>query len=276
MQEVYLKIKDNLHTLQKQNQLQDKQIKQLANYLNLTMHQVNRHSEMLYEMDTKMLIINSTLRHLWNFDAMQYESNILHYFQTRLYTVHTSLYALWGDTESLFEYMKVLASQELNPMIIPPDVLKTILHKIEKDIKYHARLQLCEDPDTNIWSYYRTIKLMPIVLDDYLMLILTVPLIDQSLHMNLYKVHNLPMLHPTLHVHVQYEIEGSYLATVMDGMFITLPTALDVRLCLMMNGHLCMFNQALYPVECTNWCIYALFINDKDQIQNNSLLGTIN
>ena len=55
------KIKNNLHILQKQNQLQDKQIKQLANYLNLTMHQVNRHSEMLYEMDTKMFIINSTL-----------------------------------------------------------------------------------------------------------------------------------------------------------------------------------------------------------------------
>ena len=117
---------------------------------------------------------------------------------------------------------------------------------------------------------------MPIVLDDYLMLILNVPLIDQSLHMNIYKVHNLPMLHPTLHVHVQYEIEGSYLATVMDGMFITLSTALDVRLCLMMNGHLCMFKQALYPVECTNWCIYALFINDKGQIQNNCFLRTIN
>ena len=28
------KIKENLHTLQKQNQLQNKQIKQLANYLN--------------------------------------------------------------------------------------------------------------------------------------------------------------------------------------------------------------------------------------------------
>ena len=53
------KIKNNLHILQKQNQLQDKQIKQLANYLNLTMHQVNRHSD-LYEMDTKMFNINST------------------------------------------------------------------------------------------------------------------------------------------------------------------------------------------------------------------------
>ena len=105
--------------------------------------------------------------------------------------------------------MRVLVSQELNPLIIPPDVLKLILHKIEKDIKSHARLKLCEDPETNIWSHYGTVKLTPIVLDDYLML---------SLHMDLYKVHNLPILHPTLHVHAQYEIEGSYLATVIDSM----------------------------------------------------------
>ena len=52
------KIKDNLHTLQRQNQLQDKQIKHLAKYLNLTMHQISRHGEMLYEMDTKMFIMN--------------------------------------------------------------------------------------------------------------------------------------------------------------------------------------------------------------------------
>ena len=41
---------------------------------------------------------------MWNFDAMRYESNILHYIQTRLYRVHTSLYALQGDTESLDIY----------------------------------------------------------------------------------------------------------------------------------------------------------------------------
>ena len=64
-------IKDNLHTLQKQNQLQDKQIKQLANFLNLTMHQVDKHSEMLYEMDMKMLIMNKTLQQvMWTLDAM--------------------------------------------------------------------------------------------------------------------------------------------------------------------------------------------------------------
>ena len=173
--------------------------------------------------------------------------------------------------------MRALASQELNPMIIPPDILKKILHKIEEDIKSNARLKLCEDPETNIWSYYGTVKLTPIVLQDYVMLILTISLVDQSLQMNLYKVHNLPMLHPTLNVHVQYELEGTYLATMMEGMFISLPTALDVKLCLITNGHLCMFNQALYPMEHTQWCIiYALFINDKNQIKRNCFLKTLN
>ena len=58
------KIKDNLCMLHQQNKLQDTQIKQLAKYLNLTMHQIDRHNEMLYELDTKMLIINKTLQQM--------------------------------------------------------------------------------------------------------------------------------------------------------------------------------------------------------------------
>ena len=65
-------------------------------------------------------------------------------------------------------------------------------------------------------------------------------------------------------MHVQYELEGPYLAMMMEGMFITLPTTLDLKLCLVMNGHLCMFNQVLYPVDHMEWCVYALFINDKN------------
>ena len=92
--------------------------------------------------------------------------------------------------------------------------------------------------------------------------------------MDLYKVHNLPMLHPTLNVHAQYEIEGTYLATLMEGMCISLPCTLDVKLCLMTNGHICMFDQALYPVEGINWCVYALFINYYDRIRRDCLLKT--
>ena len=37
-----------------------------------------------------------------------------------------------------------------------------------------------------------------------------------------------------------------------------------------------LFDQALYPVECTNWCIYALFINDKDRIRRDCFLKKLN
>ena len=100
-----VKIKDNLCTLHQKNQLQNKQIKQLAKYLNLTMHQVDKHNEMLYELDTKMLIINKTLQQImYILDIMRYESNLLHYFQNRIYRIYTFLYALQGDTKSLFKY----------------------------------------------------------------------------------------------------------------------------------------------------------------------------
>ena len=37
-----------------------------------------------------------------------------------------------------------------------------------------------------------------------------------------------------------------------------------------------MFDQTLYPVEHSNWCIYALFINDKNHIKRNCFLKTLN
>ena len=177
------------------------------------------------------------------------------YFQARTLRLHYLLYALKGGVDSLHEYIRALATQELNPMIISPDILKKILNKVTEDIKSNARLRLSDDPKTNIWAYYSNVKLTPIILQVYLMLILTVPLVDQSLQMELYKVYNLPMLHPTLHVHAQYEIEGTYLATLMEGMFVLLPSTLDVKLCLMTNRHLCMFDKALYPMESINWCV---------------------
>ena len=36
----------------------------LAKYLNLTMHQVDKYNEILYELDTKMIIINKNLQQI--------------------------------------------------------------------------------------------------------------------------------------------------------------------------------------------------------------------
>ena len=61
----------------------------------------------------------------------------------------------------------------------------------------------------------------------------------------------------------------------MEGMFVSLPSTLDDKLCLMTNRHLCMFDKALYSVESINWCLYALFINEHDRIRRDCLLKTL-
>ena len=104
------------------------------------------------------------------------------------------------DIDTLYEYMKVLSTQQLNPLIIPPDMLRYILEQVKDGIRSNAWLMLSEAPTQNIWTYYNIIKVTPIVMDDYLMVILIIPLIDSSLDVNLYKVYNLPMLHPKLQI----------------------------------------------------------------------------
>ena len=194
--------------------------------------------------------------------------------QMRINHLYTAIYALKEDIDALYEYMRVLSTQQLNPLIIPPDILCQVLDQVKDGIRSNAWLSLSEDPSQNIWTYNNIIKVTPIVMDDYLMVILTIPLIDSSLDVNLYKVHNLPMLHPQLQIQVMYELEGVYFATHMHGMYATIPKETDIKLCLMSQGHLCMFEEPLYPVDKIDWCLYALFVNDLTKIETNCKFTT--
>ena len=103
-------------------------------------------------------------------------------------------------------------------------------------------------------------------MENFLLVILTIPLADQSLVMNLYRVHNLPALHPKLHVQFQYQLEGEYLAITKDKQYAALPTAQDIQICETTERYLCPMNQALYPVDKIEWCVYALYKQDTERI----------
>ena len=232
------------------------------------MAQVSQHKEMFYKLDTKMCIINQTLQDIMrDLSYIRHECDLLDHIQVYLNRMHLSMYALKDIVDSLYEYLCLLVTQCLTPITISLNLLQGIFqHMLQDEIRSNARLKLAEDPEMNIWAFYNIIKVTPIVMEDMLMLILTVPLIDQSLEMNLYKIHNLPMLHPELKVQAMYELEGSFHATLMEGMYVALPGATDIKLCMMTQGHLCMFDQVLYPVDHVNWCVYAPLINDLEYI----------
>ena len=45
-----------------------------------------------------------------------------------------------------------------------------------------------------------------------------------------------------------------------------LPTARDIRICETTERYLCPMNQALYPVDKIEWCVYALYKQDAEKI----------
>ena len=68
--------------------------------------------------------------------------------------------------------------------------------------------------------------------DDFLLLILTILLIDKRLQMNLYKVHNLPAFYRELKLQFTYVLVGQYLAISKYGMYAALPIAHYIPICI--------------------------------------------
>ena len=53
--------------------------------------------------------------------------------QMHINHIYTAIYALKDDINALYEYMRVLSTQQLNPLIIPPDILRQVLDQV-KDV----------------------------------------------------------------------------------------------------------------------------------------------
>ena len=105
------------------------------------------------------------------------------------------------------------------------------------------------------------------MMEGFLIVILSNPLVNKSLQMDLYKVYNLPALHPELKVQFSYVLEGEYLAISISCTYAAMPTSHEIHICLASQGHLCVPNTALYPVDMIEWCKYALFIRNQDLVR---------
>ena len=54
---------------------------------------------------------------------------------------------LQQNVNAIYEYLRVLSSKQVNPLLIPPDALRGVLAHIKDDMKRNPRLQLPEGPE---------------------------------------------------------------------------------------------------------------------------------
>ena len=262
------KIKKNIKLLHARDELLDKKIREVANYLNLTAHQARENTKALYAIDERVLRIDNMLTQLTqHLGDVWYYAYFMVSVQLKISKLTIGLATLSTDVDKVYEYMRLLATHKINPVAVPPPQFRKCLLTVNTQVQGNPRLELPYDPEVDIWPFYTIVRVTPVVVDDLLIIVLTIPLVDRSLRMNLYRVHNLPAVHPELKIQARYELEGSYFAIDQHGLFASIPTERDIQLCLASGGGLCTLNQALYPLETLNWCLHALFTRDKDRIQ---------
>ena len=268
-------IKDNIRTLQEQNLLQQDQIIELSHYLNITYGHVSSNRHAITNLQIGMAQINKTLvAALSSVKFIKYTVAIVNDIRIELAKLTLGVMNLEQNVNAIYKYLRVLSARQVNCLVILPNSLGKVLTRVKDDMKRNPRLRLPEDPNTNIWNYYTIMKITPVVMNNFLLIILTIPLTNQSLEMDPYKVYNLPALHPKLKIEFTYQIEGEYLAVSKSRLYAALPTARQIRVCETTEEYLCLMNQVLYPVEKIEWCIYALFTQDQDKIRKYCAINT--
>ena len=52
---------------------------------------------------------------------------------------------------------------------------------------------------------------------------MTIPVLDKTLELNIYQVHNLPAIPPGQEIESLYQLENKYFAIGRHGLYVTLP-----------------------------------------------------
>lgn len=245
--------------------LHDRQIQELHRFANVMRDHMAENDERLSTLDVRSLIQGDHIRQNTNLIGKLFAmSDFSHTVEHNIQTIETTKFDQRLNHEDLYELLRLMSSRKLNTVAIPPKKFKEMLRQLSQDLRTNPKLRLPFNPEEDIWFYYDTAKVTPLLLDQTLLIMIDIPLMDSTLAMDVFEVHNLPKLDPALQMQYQYQIEGKFLAITRDGRFATLPNENFIHLCLVTQGHICILDTALYPVDELKWCVYALFKKDVD------------
>ena len=137
---------------------------------------------------------------------------IMFQLRSHLATLHNGIHSVKTEILSILNQVSVISSQKLTPALLSPLDLISLLIRLETQMASHFRLTLPQWNSENIWYMYKFIKLQPFMMSDTLYIALHIPLVDKSLQFHLFRIHNVPLVHPVLKKSFRYSIQEEYLA----------------------------------------------------------------
>ena len=117
-------IKGNIQNLYDQNVLQEKQIIELTHYLNVTYGHVRTNRLVINELNIQVATLNKTMMAvIGETKFIKFTVAALTDMRMTLAQLSLGLMSLQENVNAIYEYMRVLSTRRVNPLIIPPDSL---------------------------------------------------------------------------------------------------------------------------------------------------------
>ena len=117
-------IKDSIRTLQEQNLLQQDQIIELSHYLNITYGHVSSNRYAITNLQVRLAEINKTIiATLGDIKFVKYTVAIINDIRINLAKLTLGIMTLDQNVNAVYEYLRVLSTRQVNPLIIPLDTL---------------------------------------------------------------------------------------------------------------------------------------------------------
>ncbi|MES9990712.1 MAG: envelope fusion protein, partial [Candidatus Thiodiazotropha sp.] len=174
--------------------------------------------------------------------------------------------------ENLRLELNMLSLNHLSPSLITPKNLKQLLLTVKTKLPFS--LKLPEDPETDIWYFYRTLICKTVLHDDKILVVITIPLLDQNGEYEVYKIHTLPL--PWVNSSSTYQSLPEMVATYdvqYTGLLINkersnyaLLNSDEVQACSNAVMRYCTPRNAVLPVNLHRLCILALFFKNNADI----------
>ena len=117
-------IKRNIQTLYDQNVLQEKQIIELTHFLNVTYGHVCANRMVINELNIQIATLNKTMMAvIGETKFIKFTVAALTDMRMTLAQLSLGLMSLQENVNAIYEYMRVLSTRRVNPLIIPPESL---------------------------------------------------------------------------------------------------------------------------------------------------------
>ena len=173
--------------------------------------------------------------------------------------------------ENLRLELNMLSLDHLSPSTITPQALKLLLTQIKTRLP--SSLKLPEDPETNIWYFYRTLTCTTVLDGDKILVLISIPLLDYNGEFDVFKAFSVPApLHDLSKssglpdMVAKYSIEYPGLLIDKDRRQYALLTADEMQTCGNTAIKYCSPKNAVLPVNLHNLCILALFFKDNNKV----------